>query len=182
LKTSKSKSLLMNQSNSALLVIDVQQGLFRKSAPIHQAEQLLKNINALVDRAHRTRTPVFFLQHSGRNILLQGSDDWKLHPQLHLLDIDCIIPKQHGDAFEETTLKEELSSRNIDSLVIMGLVTQGCVRATCIGAKKLGYKVILVKDGHSNYHKHAAQFIEEWNQKLSAGTVELQSTREIEFD
>ena len=67
-------------------------------------------------------------------------------------------------------------------MVVTGLVTQGCVRATCLGAKKLGYKVILVSDGHSTYHKQAAHLIAEWNQKLSAGTVELQEAREIEFD
>jgi nicotinamidase-related amidase len=182
LKTSKGKSPVMNRSNTALLVIDVQQGLFRKSIPIYKAEELLRNINTLVDRAHQIGMPVFYIQHSDGEILRQGSDDWKLHPQLHSLDIDCIIYKHHGNAFEQTPLKEELSSRNIERLVVTGLVTHGCVRATCIGAKKLGYKVVLVGDGHSNYHRHAAQLIEEWNQKLSAGTVELKSTREIKFD
>jgi nicotinamidase-related amidase len=38
----------------ALLVIDVQQGLFAKSIPIYHADELLKNIGTLVDRAHRT--------------------------------------------------------------------------------------------------------------------------------
>jgi nicotinamidase-related amidase len=182
LKILGGKAPVVTYNNTALLVIDVQQGLFRKTMPIHKAEQLLKNINTLVDRAHRTGTPVFYIQHSGQKILTQGSDDWRLHPQLHPLDTDCIIHKHHGNAFDQTPLKEELSSRNVDRLVVTGLVTHGCVRATCMGAKKLGYKVVLVGDGHSNYHKHAAQLIEEWNQKLGAGTVELQSTREIDFD
>jgi nicotinamidase-related amidase len=182
LKTSKGKAPMVTHRDTAVLVIDVQQGLFRKSTPIYKAEQLLKNINTLVDRAHRIGTPVFYIQHSDQKILPQGSDDWKLHPQLHPLDTDCIIHKTHGNAFEQTSLKEELSSRNIDRLVVTGLVTHGCVRATCIGAKKLGYKVVLVRDGHSNYHKNAAQLIEVWNQELSAGTVELKSTREIDFD
>jgi nicotinamidase-related amidase len=36
----------MNTSSIALLVIDVQNGLFRKSTPVYQAQQLLENINA----------------------------------------------------------------------------------------------------------------------------------------
>ncbi len=95
---------------------------------------------------------------------------------------DKSIHKIHGNAFEDTILDQELSSRNIDSLVVMGLVTHGCVRATCIGAKNLGYRVILVKDGHSSYSKQAAQLIEEWNQKLNDVNVELRLAAEIGFD
>ena len=40
-----------DQSIFALLVIDVQQGLFKKSAPIYMADRLLENINALANRA-----------------------------------------------------------------------------------------------------------------------------------
>ena len=36
-----------------------------------------------------------------------------------------------------------------------GLVSNGCVKATCLGGIKNGYKVILVKDGHSNFNKNA---------------------------
>ncbi|MEW6367725.1 MAG: isochorismatase family protein [Acidobacteriota bacterium] len=62
-----------------------------------------------------------------------------------------------------------MDSRGIGSLVVTGLVTYACVRATCMGAKKLGYRVILARDGHSNYSKHAAQVIEDWIRELGAG-------------
>jgi nicotinamidase-related amidase len=75
----------------------------------------------------------------------------------------------------------ELGSRQIQSLVVTGLVTHGCVKATCIGAHELGYKIILVKDGHSNYHRKAREIIDEWNQKLSQGLVELKATQEIDL-
>jgi nicotinamidase-related amidase len=82
------------------------------------------------------------------------------------------------DALVWTTL---FRRRDISSLIVTGLVTHGCVRATCLGGIELGYRVILVKDGHSSYSKDAAQLIEEWNQKLSDATVELAATSEIEF-
>jgi nicotinamidase-related amidase len=171
----------MNPGNVALLVIDVQQGLFGKSTPIYKAEELLQNITCLIERAHRCSVPVFYVQHSALRTLVKGSPDWQLHSRLQPLTIDCILHKQHGNAFEGTILEEALRSRNVTSLVITGLVTHGCVRATCIGAMQLGYKVILAKDGHSNFSKQAAKLIEEWNQKLSAKKVELKSTSEIEF-
>jgi len=172
----------LNSNQFALLIIDVQQGLFRKSTPIYMAKELLQNIHTLVDGAHRAGVPVFYVQHSDQKALVLESPDWQLHPALHPINTDQIIHKRHGNAFEETLLGQELNSRKVDSLIVMGLVTHGCVRATCIGAKNLGYRVILVKDGHSSYSKQAAQLIEEWNEKLSNENVELRLAAEIGFD
>jgi len=169
-------------SNTALLVIDVQQGLFRKSTPIYRAEALLDNINALVEKAHRANVPVVYIQHSDNLALKKGSDDWRLHPQMQPQKIDDLVHKQHGNAFEDTNLGEILDARRVGKLVVTGLVTHGCVRATCLGARKLGYHVTLVSDAHSNYSGQAAQLIEEWNQKLQAQMVVLNSTAEVEFE
>jgi len=174
-----SKQQTPDQKNVALLVIDVQQGLFSKST--YKAEQLLHNINTLIERAHRDGVPVFFIQHSGAKTLVKGSQDWELHPQLHRLATDPIVHKEHGNAFEDTVLDAALKSGQVTNVVVTGLVTHGCVRATCIGALQLGYRVTLVKDGHSSFSKQAARLIDEWNQKLSAMNVELKSTSEIEF-
>jgi nicotinamidase-related amidase len=171
----------MNQNNTALLVIDVQQGLFRKSTPIYKADELLENINLLVDRAHGAGAPVFYIQHSDNRTLVKGSQDWQLHRGLQPQRMDSIIHKQHGNAFEDTNLDTLLKSKNITHLVIAGLVTHGCVKATCLGARQLGYNVILVTDGHSSYSKDAGRLIEEWNQKLGAQNCELKAASEIAF-
>jgi nicotinamidase-related amidase len=164
----------------ALLVIDVQKGLFKKSTPIYKAEQLLENINALIRRAGRAGAPVLYIQHANK-MLVEGTDDWELHPELERLEAGVAIHKRQGNAFQDTNLREELEAREIRRLVITGLVTHGCVKATCIGAKSQGYEVVLVKDGHSSYSKQAAKLIAEWNEKLSEGTVELGATEEIAF-
>ena len=170
-----------NQGIYALLVIDVQQGLFKKSTHIYRADELLENIILLVDRAHRDGVVVFYIQHSDNRALVYGSQDWQLHPELHPHQTDTIIHKQHGNAFEDTNLDELLRSENITSLVVMGLVTHGCVKATCLGALQLGYDVTLVKDGHSSYSKDASRLIEEWNEKLNAQGCELNVASEIDF-
>jgi nicotinamidase-related amidase len=163
----------------ALLVIDVQKGLFDKSTPIYDAGRLLENINALADCAHRAGVPVFYVQHANESWLAPGSEGWQLHAGLRPLDIDGAVQKRHGSAFQGTGLGKELEARAISRLIVTGLVTHGCVKATCLDAVKLGYGVVLVKDGHSNFHKKAADVIAEWNQKLSEGGVELKSTQEL---
>jgi len=170
-----------DHAQSALLVIDVQQGLFEKSTPVYKAEELLEHINGLIEDAHRAEAPVIYIQHENK-MLVKGSDDWQLHPRMHLSGAYCVIEKQHGNAFQETILDAALRSKGIIRVVITGLMTQGCVRATCLGAKALGYEVILAADAHSNYSKQAAELIVEWNQKLSAEGAELKQASEIGFD
>ncbi|MFZ2414275.1 MAG: isochorismatase family protein, partial [Candidatus Cryosericum sp.] len=67
-------------TSTTLLVIDVQRGLFEKSTPVYQGDLVLKNINALVDRAHAAGAPVFYVQHSTKTTLIEDSDAWQLHP------------------------------------------------------------------------------------------------------
>jgi nicotinamidase-related amidase len=160
-------------ARTALLVIDVQEGLFHKPTPLYQAVALLNNIRDLVECAHHTGTPVIYVQHASEKVLPWGSAGWQLHPSLHPQPEDLIIHKQHGNAFEETPLDAELQVRNIHRLVITGLVTHGCVKATVQGALALGYQVILVQDAHSSYSKDAARLIEEWNEKLRLEGAEV---------
>jgi nicotinamidase-related amidase len=164
---------------AALLVIDVQRALFSRPTPIHDAEQLLGNINSLIEMWHLTGGVVLYIQHSNNRMLIRDTPDWELHPDLKIIKSGDLIHKLHGNAFERTNLKDILEFRGIREVVIMGLVTQGCVRATCIGANSLGYRVILVEDGHSNYSKDADKIIEEWNQKLSREFAELVTTDSI---
>jgi nicotinamidase-related amidase len=177
----KERSPRGSHGNAALLIIDVQRGLFRKSTPIYRADELLLHINMLADRARRVGAPVFFVQHSDKKMLVRGSDDWNLHPGLHIQAEDHIVPKCHVSAFQDTSLDDQLLANGIRKVVVAGLVTYACVRATCIDAKKHGYQVVLAKDAHSNCNKHASEVIDYWNKKLGSGTAELRATQEIEF-
>lgn len=169
------------EGKTALLVIDVQQGLFQKSTPIYKAEALLQNINLLVERAHRAGVPVIYIQHDDTRGLVKGSPDWQLHPRLQPLPAESLIYKQHPNAFEETNLGEVLQGKGVTRLVVCGMVTHGCVRASCIGALELGYQVALASDAHSSYSPQAAELIEKWNEKLGALNAEVTPSAAITF-
>jgi nicotinamidase-related amidase len=168
-------------ANTALLVIDVQQGLFNKSHPVYKAEQLLDNILLLVDKAHAASVPVFYIQHCDKRDLAKGSDGWRIHPRLQPIKKDFHLHKEKSNSFEETNLDEILKSKGITNLVITGLVTHGCVKNGCLGAKERGYQVTLVQDGHSSFSKQAAELIEEWNGKLAAEGMTLKPAAEVIF-
>ena len=166
--------------HTALLVIDVQWGLFRQKTPIYQAEQLLKNIHTLVRNAHQAGALVVYVQHSSERSLVLGSSAWQLHPKLSPLPDELRVEKLQGNAFEGTPLMEELEASQVGRVVVCGLVTQGCVKATTIGALELGYQVVLAGDTHSSYSKDAAKLIAPWNATLAEAGAEVHPAAEIE--
>jgi nicotinamidase-related amidase len=168
-------------TNTALLIIDVQRDLFEKSTPVYQGDLVLKNINALVDRAHVAGVPVFYVQHSTKTTLIEGSSGWQLHPALKPRKTDHFIRKHHGNAFEDTRLKGDLDTLRVSRVVVVGLITDGCVQATCKGAHALGYHVTLVEDAHSTNSAGGEQVIDKWNTKLSRGIVRLRVTTDVDF-
>lgn len=168
-----------NQTKTALLVIDVQQGLFEKSHPVHHADQMLDNINALVEQAHRAGAPVIYIQHCGQRDLVKDTEPWRLHPRLQPLETDRFVFKEKSNSFEQTNLDEMLKSLGVNHVVATGLVTHGCLKNGCLGARELGYKVTLAADAHSNFSEKAAEMIEKWNIELSRAGVEVLPTAEI---
>jgi nicotinamidase-related amidase len=124
---------------------------------------------------------VIYIQHASDKVLPFGSADWQLHPRLQPGENGLIVHKQHGNAFEDTPLHAELTSRGIGRVIVTGLVTHGCVKATCLGALALGYAVTLAEDGHSSYSKDAAHLIEEWNRKLGEAGAMVAPASQIAF-
>jgi len=168
-------------NKSALLVIDVQYGMFQKSTPVYQGEAMLDKITALVERARAEGAAVIFVQHSDERFLVKGTPAWQLHPRLQALTPDCTVHKLQGNAFLGTDLQEILKSRGVENLVICGMVTHGCVKASTLGALELGYPVTLVSDGHSSFSKDAPDLIEKWNSRLQALGAKVEDAMHIEF-
>jgi len=166
---------------TALLVIDVQAGLFNKGNPVHDAPAFLLRLSGLIRQARAAGAAVIYVQHNNK-LLPSGSADWALHPGLLPPEAgEPIVQKTHGNAFEDTHLKTLLDERGINHLVITGMVTHGCIKASTLGALELGYTVTLVSDGHSNYHAKALKMIEETNALLAGQGARLASAAEVSF-
>ena len=167
-------------TTSALLIIDVQNELFHKKTPVYHGDEMLTNICALAERAHESGVPVIYVQHEN-NSMLKGSDGWELHPRLQPQGSDLFFQKQHSSAFEKSKLHETLTGLGVRQVIITGMVTHGCVKAACLDALKLGYRVTLVSDGHSNFNAKPKQVIDETVTALAAAGVTLKPAHEIEF-
>ena len=121
---------LENRPNTALLVVDVQNGVVGGA---HARDAVVANVGSLVDKARREQIPVVWVQHSDEH-LAQGSDDWRIVPELSPGDAEPLVAKNYGDAFEATTLETVLAGLGVGRLFVVGAQTDACVRSTLHGA------------------------------------------------
>src|SRR3954449_11643242 len=135
---------LENRPNTALLVIDVQNGVV---AAAHDRDATVANVAGLVDRARGEQVPVIWVQHSDQE-LAQGSDEWRIVPELTPGDAEPLIAKRYGDAFEDSPLEDVLPGLGVGRLIVVGAETDACIRSTLHGAFPRGYDATLVKDAH----------------------------------
>ena len=136
---------LPDRPNTALLVIDVQQGVV---AGAYERDVVVGRVAALVDRAREAATPVVWVQHSDDE-LVTGSPDWEYVAELSRRPSEALVHKHFGDSFEGTDLEQVLASAGVGRLVVAGAETDACIRSTIHGAFTRGYDVTLVGDAHT---------------------------------
>ena len=157
--------------STALMVIDVQQGLCEGKYAAFEATALVARINALAQRARAEKLPVIWVHHEESEGLMEhGTPGWQLAQGLQTRTDDILLRKTTSDAFLRTGLERLLKTHGVDHLVVCGLQTEYCVDTTVRRALGLGYPVTLVSDAHStmdNEQLGAAQIIAHHNLTLS---------------
>jgi nicotinamidase-related amidase len=136
---------LVNRPNTALLVIDVQNGVVGEA---YDRDNVVANIATLVDRARVADVDVVWVQHNSDE-LLRDSESWQYVPELVRRDSEPLVQKAYGDSFEETDLESVLAARGIGRLFVAGAQTDECIRSTLHGAITRGYDATLVGDAHT---------------------------------
>lgn len=174
-------------TKTALLVIDVQVGLFEDEIPIYNAQVLFDNINLLLKGAYQAGSPVIYIQHIGEegDALHPSGPGFAIHPVVAPNAGDLHVHKSYPDSFQETPLQVLLEGLQVRRLVIAGLQTEYCIDATCRRAFSLGYQVNLAADAHSTCDTSllsAAQIIAHHNLTLNGTFAEVLPTDQIRFE
>ncbi|WP_198317039.1 cysteine hydrolase family protein [Sutcliffiella horikoshii] len=151
----------------ALLVLDVQNGMFQEGNVVYKGDRLLQSLKDLINRARSNKTPIFYIQHNAPTgkPLEYGTKGWEIHPDITPNAQDVIIQKTTPDSFFHTTLHEELKKQGIKHLVIAGIQTEACVDTTVRRAFSMEYKVTLASDTHTTWDSNitAQQIINHHN-------------------
>ncbi|HUE62780.1 MAG TPA: cysteine hydrolase family protein [Rhizomicrobium sp.] len=139
---------------AALLIIDMQKGLFMEPGRKHDEEGTVARLNALAVKARAAGAAVIFVQHEGPkgSGFHPSEDTCELLAELDRQPDDRTVKKSTCDAFLETNLYSLCHEQGIAHLVIGGCATDYCVDTTVRRALGLGYQVTVVSDGHTTAH------------------------------
>ena len=172
---------------SALLVIDMQHGLFYGDPAPHAADSVLSNILLLTEKAKLAGAPVFFARHTGPDgsPFSEQSPLTQLIPELVVhAEKDRVFTKRFPSCFRDTELLLQLREKGIKRLVIAEMKTEFCVDTTCRIAAEQGFQVVLISNAHTtvnNEYLLAEQIIGHHNRTLDGPFVSLVTAAEFHF-
>lgn len=155
----------------ALILIDIQNGLTKKRT-LHNEKLFFDTINNAIKNYREADSKIIFAQHNNKQ-LKYNSTDWEIDKRIDKQEIDIVVQKKHGNAFQKTDLKQILLDNKIKTITIGGLVSHGCVKATCLDGLSEGFEILLLKNGHTNWNKDAESKIAETENELINTGVSL---------
>ncbi|WP_411380511.1 cysteine hydrolase family protein [Pseudomonas sp. MPB26] len=171
----------------ALLIIDMQTGLYDGPEKPFERERVLHTINQLIQRTRRAGKPIYVACHTGPagSPIEAGSPLWQ---PWHALDVDAsrdhLFNKSRPSCFLGTGLEQHLKAAHVDELVIVGMKTQFCIDTTCRVAVELGFSVVLPQDAHTCMDTPALKaeaIIEHHNATLTGAFVKRVKAAEVLF-
>ncbi|MBT8765346.1 cysteine hydrolase family protein [Metapseudomonas boanensis] len=143
------------RSQSALLIIDMQQGIQRLGWPRNNP-QAEARIAQLLECWRTAGWPVVHIRHISRepdSVFAPGQPGALFQPALAPHDSEQVFEKNVTDAFTHTSLERWLWVRGIDSLVIVGVASENSVEATARSASNLGFATRVVADACYTFAK-----------------------------
>lgn len=144
--------------NTALLLIDFQKGFDEEAywggnRNNRTAEQQAASI---LQRWRALQLPIFHIIHSSRDSqsrLHASHAGYEMKEGLKPIGNEPLIVKEVNSAFIGTNLKEQLDTKGITHVVIVGLTTNHCISTTTRMAGNYGYKVWLISDATATFDR-----------------------------
>ncbi len=142
--------------NTALLVIDVQQGFLDPAWGARNNPDAEANIARLIAVWRRDGRPIRHVHHSSRSAaghFFRGTPGHRPKPEALPVSGEPIYLKEVNSGFIGTTLERDLRTQGIESLVLVGLTTNHCVSTTARMAGNLGFVAYVVQDATAAFDR-----------------------------
>jgi nicotinamidase-related amidase len=181
----------------ALVIIDMQHWFFRNEERRVKFHEIISSINNLIDIANQRGIPIYQVLTIHKNdrstwnivmkkhnlaVLLEGSKEAELLPQIKFDNLQEVIVKTRQSAFIRTNFEESLKGQNVDTLILCGVFTHGCVGRTAIDAYERDFHVIVAKDASfshlRNQEKVMFEIIEKEQEQLILTNEEIRNLLE----
>ena len=133
---------LINQYNSALIVIDVQGKLAQL---MYESERLHKNIKVLIQGAQLLDIPIFWLEQIPDKLGKTSPDIEEL-----LSPTVSAIEKKHFSGWQNEEFKHALEHSGKTHFLISGIEAHICVYQTCQDLQNNGFQCHIIRDAVSS--------------------------------
>lgn len=143
-------------STTALLVIDVQQGLDDPRYGARNNPDAERRIAELLAGWRAAGRPVIHVQHLSvepHSPLRADQPGHAFKAEAAPRDDEPVFRKHGNSAFIGTDLEAYLRARGIASLVMVGITTDHCVSSTARMAGNLGFDVTVVEDATATFER-----------------------------
>jgi nicotinamidase-related amidase len=158
--------------NPALLVIDVQKAFLGIDTTMTQSlNNAIRYINAAIELFREKDLPAICIQHMNENNLKPGEDDFDVPDELDIRSTDLHIHKTYGNAFNKTTLENELHNLGVDTIIITGFCAEYCVLSTYRGAEDLDFTPIILRNSLASDNLQHIAFVENISDIISLGAL-----------
>ncbi|MEN5015226.1 hydrolase [Erwinia sp. Eh17-17] len=153
--------LKLNPHTTALVLIDLQEGILPFGQAPHAAAEVVSRSATLAAAFRAVEAPVVLVRvgwsasfaealkqpvdaaHAGGAL----PDNWWDYPQaLNVQDSDLHVTKRQWGAFYGTDLELQLRRRGIDTIVLGGIATNIGVESTARNAWELGFNLVIAED------------------------------------
>ena len=142
--------------NTALLIIDVQQGFDNPKWGRRNNPNAETNISCLISLWRSEKRPVIHIQHCSvepGSPLRPELPGCQFKPEATPIEGEPVFKKTVNSAFIGTELESYLRNNGIEHIVIVGLTTDHCVSTTTRMAGNFGFKVLLVSDATATFDR-----------------------------
>ncbi|NVZ50631.1 cysteine hydrolase [Pseudomonas sp. B6002] len=136
-------------ANTALLIIDMQQGMNRPGLGRRNNPDAEQHMQALLAAWRQAQRPIVHIRHISRtpgSVFWPGQPGCEFQPALQPLAHEHVVEKNVPDAFAATGLERWLRTRSIQKLVIVGVITNNSVESTARSGGNLGFEVTVAAD------------------------------------
>ncbi len=153
---------LNDPKSTALILIDLQQGIVARQLAPHSAADVIKNSVRIADALRARGGAIVFVHVLISDILHLPADSdasprpenlppnaSELVPELNIQPTDVIIAKRQWGAFYGTNLEQQLRRRHIRTIILGGIATNIGVESTARAAHDQGYELIFAEDAMS---------------------------------
>jgi nicotinamidase-related amidase len=148
----------MLPTNTALVIIDVQQGFLDPTWGSRNNPSAETNVAGLIAAWRRTGRPIHHIQHMSSTpagTFVKGTPGFQFKPEAAPAPGEPIHVKHVNSAFIGTSLEEDLRLASTETLVIVGLTTPHCVSTTARMAGNLGFVTYVVEDATAAFERPA---------------------------